>query len=241
MPHVLTVLALLAAVLIPSTGQAQNRQAVEAQFRSFLEERVWPDARAAGVGRATFDAALSGVGLDWSLPDLVPPGSPGAGPQVQWQAEFSSPARYFSEDNLAALARTGRQLLAQWRGTLEEVERRYGVPKEIVVAIWGRESAFGRAAIPKPAITTLATKAFMATRRDMFHRELIAALRIVEEGHVTASVMKSSVAGAMGQPQFLPSSFLQHAVDFDGDGRRDIWGSVPDTLASIANYLRAHG
>jgi lytic murein transglycosylase len=122
-----------------------------------------------------------------------------------------------------------------------EVERRYGVPREIVVAIWGRESHFGRVAPGRPALRVLATQAFMGRRRALYYPELLAALLILEEDHLPGETLLSSWAGAMGQPQLLPSKFLRYAQDGDGDGRRDIWRSAPDTLASIAHYLREHG
>ena len=115
------------------------------------------------------------------------------------------------------------------------------MPGEVVVAIWGRESGFGAAKIPYDAFEVLGTKAFLATRKDMFRKELIAALVIVQRGLVDRDSMKSSWAGALGQPQFLPTSFLKHAVDFDGDGHPDIWNETPDVLASIANYLVDYG
>ena len=101
------------------------------------------------------------------------------------------------------------------------------MPGGVVLAIWGRESGFGSAKIPYDAFEVLGTKAFMSTRKDMFRKEVLAALEIVERGLASRGQMKSSWAGALGQPQFLPSSFLEHAVDFDGDGRRDIWNSTP--------------
>ena len=110
-----------------------------------------------------------------------------------------------------------------------------------MLAIWGRESGFGSAKIPYDAFDVLGTKAFMSTRKDMFRKEVLAALEIVERGLASRGQMKSSWAGALGQPQFLPSSFLEHAVDFDGDGRRDIWNSQVDSMASIANYLVHYG
>jgi membrane-bound lytic murein transglycosylase B len=112
------------------------------------------------------------------------------------------------------------------------------VPGGVVLAIWGRESGFGAAKIPYDAFEVLGTKAFLATRKEMFRTELIAALQILQKGYARRGAMKTSWAGAMGQPQFLPTSYLKHAVDFDGDGIRDIWSSTPDTLASIANYLK---
>lgn len=232
-------LALLAE-LRPADA-AVDRAATEAVFQQWLAGEVWPAAQGQGIRRSTFDAALRGVTLDWTLPDLRPPGAPAAAPGQQRQAEFRAPARYFSEKNLQTLTRIGRAKLAEWKDTLGRVEAAYGVPRRIIVAIWGRESAFGRAKLPKSALRTVATQAFMGRRKSLFQTELIAALQMVEADHISPAEMKSSWAGALGHPQFLPSKYLAHAVDFDGDGKRDIWRSVPDSLASIARYLRDHG
>jgi lytic murein transglycosylase len=236
----LAVVAVVFFATVSADAQAPSRQQVETQFRGWLQEKVWPEAAARGVQRQTFESAFSGVRLDWSLPDLSPPGAPRR-PDVQWQAEFASPARYFAESKIGPLESIGRDMMGRWAKTLSAVERRYGVAKEIVVAIWGAESAYGRAALPKPALSTLATLAFMGGRPEIFYPELLAALRILQGDHIALSEMKGSLAGALGQPQFLPSKYLSFAVDFDGDGRRDIWRSAPDTLGSIANYLKAHG
>lgn len=131
-------------------------------------------------------------------------------------------------------ARDHRQLLAR-------VERRYGVPSSIVVAIWGLESNFGRFTGVRATVPALVTLAYDGRRASLFRQELFAALTIVDRGEVEASRLKGSWAGALGQPQFMPSTFLTDAVDFDGDGRRDIWQSTPDVLASIANYLKSRG
>ncbi|MCT8973297.1 lytic murein transglycosylase [Microbaculum marinisediminis] len=239
-PKVVTavVLAVALTVISVAAGSGPALAQSDAGFRDWLTARVWPDARAQGVSQATFAAATAGLSPDWKLPDLGKPGQP---PKINWQSEFSAPGRYLSEDKIAPLVSIGRAQMKQWASVLAAIEKRYGVPKEIVVAIWGRESAFGRAAIPKSAIRTLATQAYAGTRRDLFYPELIAALKILEGDHIPLAEMKSSIAGALGQPQFLPSKYLAYAVDFDGDGRRDIWQSVPDTLASIANYLKQHG
>jgi lytic murein transglycosylase len=231
----------LAFIAPPVFAQGTTaRAAVEAQFRDWLTETVWPDAHARGVSRETFDRALASVALDWALPDLKPPGS--AQPQDrQHQAEFLEPGRYFAESRLAALAAEGRNLLRRWAPVLDSIERRYGVPREIVVAIWGRESGFGRVSPRNDAIRVLATQAFMGRRRDLYYPELLAGLAILQEGLVPQAELLSSWAGAMGQPQFLPSKVLRHAVDGDGDGRRDIWRSAADSLASIANFLHGHG
>jgi lytic murein transglycosylase len=238
-------LAAFVASAIPmpgaSTLQAQDmRLATEGRFRDWLAQTVWPDAQKQGVSRGTFERSLSVVRLDWDLPELQPPGR-AAPSDDQRQAEFQRPGRYFAEAQLASLAKNGRELLLRWASTLDEIERRYGVPREIVVSIWGRESQFGRVAARHQALRVLATQAFMGRRRDLYYPELLAALVILEEDHFSGETLQSSWAGAMGQPQFLPSKFLRYAVDADADGRRDVWNSVPDALASIASYLREHG
>jgi lytic murein transglycosylase len=233
--------AVLAAGLMPAWAQSpETRQTVETQFQDWLAGTVWPDAQKQGVSRETFERAFATIALDWNLPELQPPGRP-TPPDEQQQAEFQSPGRYFAEGQLASLAKAGSSLLKQWAPTLAAVEQRYGVPREIIVAIWGRESHFGRVAPRNQAVRVLATQAFMGRRRTLYYPELLAALVILEEDHLPGETLLSSWAGAMGQPQLLPSKFLRFAVDGDGDGRRDIWRSVPDSLASIANYLRAHG
>ncbi|AXS42686.1 lytic murein transglycosylase [Breoghania sp. L-A4] len=235
------LLALAFCFAAQPASAAPSKATVEAQFRSWLARDLWPRAKARGVSRATFDTAFSGVALDWKLPDLRAPGAPGQAPRTQQQAEFRSPQRYFSEANLNTLVAHGRTQLAKWRDTLAAIEQRYGVSSRIVVAIWGRETGFGAARLPHNAIRVLATQAFMGRRKQVFEEEVLAALEILEQDHFPGDALKSSWAGALGHPQFLPSKFLKFAVDFDGDGKRDIWNSVPDSLASIANYLKAHG
>jgi len=222
-------------------SHAATKAGVEAQFRQWLETDLWPEAKRTGVSKAVFDGAFSGINLDWDLPDLAPPGFPKPKARAQSQAEFRSPGAYFSEKRLQGLTASGRSLMKQHAGLLRKIEDRYGVPGAILVAIWGRESGFGRAKIPHSAVRVIATKAFMSTRPELFRKEILAALKILQRGDVSASAMKGSWAGAMGQPQFLPSSYLDHAVDFDGDGKRDIWNSTADSLASIANYLAQSG
>jgi len=228
-------------LLAGPVAAAPSKAETEAQFRTWLDRDLWPEAKAKGISRATFDKAFSGVKLNWKLPDLVPPGTKPTTPKEQAQAEFGSPGKYFNEKTIGHVAAGGKARAGQYASTLAAIEKQYGVPGEIVLAIWGRESGFGGVRIPYDAFEVLGTKAFMATRKEMFREELLAALEIVQKKYIDAGSMKSSWAGALGQPQFMPTSYLRHAVDFDGDGRRDIWNSVPDTLASIANYLRLHG
>jgi len=231
-------LFLLTLLALPTAARAQDRAALDRSFHQWVEQTVWPDARKAGVSRSTFAAALGSLTPDYGLPDLALPGKK---PGVPKQAEFRSPGNYLAESKLAPLISGGQQMLATWSQTLDAVERRYGVPREIVVAIWGRESAFGRVRPSSSTVRILATQAFFGSRKALFYRELIAALLVLEGDHIALSDLKSSWAGAMGQPQFLPSKFLDFAVDGDGDGKRDIWNSVPDSLSSIANFLKGHG
>jgi lytic murein transglycosylase len=236
-------LFLLAGLLFGSTQSfaASSKSEVEALFQSWIATDLWEAAKIGGIEKSVFDRTMGGATLKWDLPDLVPPGTVPPKEQAQSQAEFSSPASYFSEKRLQGLAATGRTLAGQHGATLRKVEAAYGVPGRILLAIWGRESGYGRAKLPYSAIDVLATKAFMSTRKPLFQQELISALHIVESGDVSAERMMGSWAGALGQPQFMPGSYLKYAVDFDGDGKRDIWNSVPDTLASIANYLVKSG
>lgn len=189
-----------------------------------------------GVKAETFETATRGLKPDLTLPDLIIPGR-AAAPQ-RGQAEFiQAPADYVSEKTLTRLAGQGIKLSTQHRDTLARIEREFGVPGDIVLAIWGRETSFGGYRLPHNAIRVLATQAYVGRRKDQFRQEFLLALKMLEEGHVTLADMRSSWAGAMGLTQFLPTDFFNNAVDFDGDGRRDIWTSVPDALASAAKQL----
>jgi lytic murein transglycosylase len=135
------------------------------------------------------------------------------------------------------LAAQGRKLADVNRGTLAEIEKKFGVPGSVVLAIWGRETDFGRAKDSKSAIRVLATQAYLGRRKDQFRQEFLLALKMLDEGDIKLADMKSSWAGAMGLTQFMPSDYFRSAVDFDGDGRRNIWTSTPDALASAAKQL----
>lgn len=233
--------AVIAVLLYTIVGFAASKPEIEAQFRTWLANDLWPEAKTLGVSKAVFDDAFSGVTLNFDLPDLVMPGEKPQTPKEQKQSEFGSPGKYFNDKTVGAVTSGGTARAGQYAKILKAVESKYGVPGPIVLAIWGRESGYGSVKIPNNAFTVLSTKAFLATRKDMFRKELIAALQIVEKGYIGVGAMKSSWAGALGQPQFMPTSYLQHAVDFDGDGKRDIWNSVPDTLGSIGHYLAQYG
>ena len=154
---------------------------------------------------------------------------------------MQTPADYIKEANIARLAEEGKRLATQHQATLAAIERQFGVPGNVLLAIWGRETDFGRYQLPKNAIRVLATQAYYGKRKDFFRQEFLLALKMLEEGHVKLADMRSSWGGAMGLTQFLPSEFYKYAVDFDRDGRRDIWGSVPDALASAAKQLLDKG
>ena len=149
--------------------------------------------------------------------------------------------RYLSARLTPAMVRQGRIMAAQHRALLDRIERTYGVPRRIVLAIWGLESRYGRLTGRTPVFQALATLAWEPRRADYFRGELFNALAMVDRRYIDAKSMTGSWAGAMGQTQFMPSSYLDYAVDFDNDGRRDIWKSTPDALASIANYLKGYG
>jgi lytic murein transglycosylase len=203
-------------------------------------ESLWPEAQQLGVSRATFEAATRGLEPDLSLPDLKVPGRADTPPREQ--AEFvQPPEEYLKEATIERLAAQGRKLAQQHGTTLAAIEREYGVAPAVLLAIWGRETAFGHARLGHNAIRVLATQAYLGRRQDYFRREFLFALRMLQEGHVQLAAMRSSWAGAMGLTQFLPSEFYKHAVDFDRDGRTDIWNSVPDALASAARQLVAKG
>jgi lytic murein transglycosylase len=235
------VVAFLVAFLAACLGLPAKAAQIDDQFRAWLKSDLWPEAKAKGIAQKTFDAAFDGVRPNLKLPDLVMPGQKPTTPEKQHQAEFGSPGAYFAEKTVLAVTSGGRARAAQYAATLSSLEKRYGVPGDILLSIWGRETGYGRAKMPYDAFEVLGTKAFMARRKDMFRTELLAALEIVQRGLAPVGAMKSSWAGALGQPQFMPTSFLKHAVDGDGDGRADIWNSVPDTLASIANFLDHYG
>jgi lytic murein transglycosylase len=213
--------------------------AADAAFQRWLED-AWPEAQAMGVSRATFMSATRGLEPDLSLPDLDLPGRAGAPPRGQ--AEFiQTPADYVKESTIARLAEQARRLATEHRATLAAIEQKFGVPPNVLLAIWGRETAFGGYRLPKNAVMVLATQAYYGRRKDFFRQEFLVALKMLEEGHVKLADMRSSWGGAMGLTQFLPSEFYKYAVDFDGDGRRDIWTSVPDALASAAQQLVGKG
>lgn len=207
-------------------------------FAAFLES-LWPDAKTQGVSRSVFDSALRGLEPDLKLPDLELPGRSKA--STKGQAEFTRPpSEYINKSYLEKLGSQGRALAAKYAGPLAKMEKEFGVDRNTVLAIWGRETAFGQHKLPHDAITVLATQAYYGRRKDMFRNELIAALRMLQEG-IPRAKMRASWAGALGHTQFMPSEYFVHTHDMDGDGKSDIFNSVPDALASAARQLHGKG
>ena len=226
--HCLARLAFIAALFLASPALAQEKKL--SSFAPLLQT-LWPEASARGITRTIFDAAFAGL-----TPD------PRVSGTTRRQPEYGAPVGiYINRMASAARIENAARKAAQWSRTLDTIERQYGVDRWIVVALWGIETSFGANTGGFDVIRSLATLALSDYRPDYFRDELLAALKILQDGHIARDKMQGSWAGAMGQPQFMPSNFLTLAVDFDRDGRKDIWGSVPDVLASIANFLKHWG
>jgi lytic murein transglycosylase len=219
--------ALLTSVLsVPAFAASCNPPG---GFAAFLAE-FKRDAAAKGVSQRGL-SALNGITVDES----VLAADKRQGVFKQTFEEFSG--RMINRDRMTK----GLRLLQVHAATLRKVEAQFGVPAPVVIAIWGLETDFGTANGKKDVIRSVATLAFDCRRTDMFQAQLLDALRIVDRGDLKPDEMRGDWAGDFGQTQFLPSSYYKYAVDFDGDGRRDLVHSVPDVLASTANYLREHG
>jgi membrane-bound lytic murein transglycosylase B len=205
-------------------------RAAETDFATWLKD-VRAEALKLGYKPATLDAAFKGVQPIARVLELD-----------RKQPEFTLTFEQYIERVVGAQRiQNGRNRRAEHRELLDNVSRRYRVPPRFILALWGIETDFGRITGNFPVIAALATLAYDGRRARFFRGELMQALKILDEGHIGAAEMRGSWAGAMGQNQFMPSSFNRFAVDFDSDGRRDIWNSLPDVFASIANYLAGSG
>ena len=201
-----------------------------AGFQEFLQS-LWPLAQQKGIARGTFDSAFAGLAPDPALPAVS-----------NKQAEFDKPLKaYLGEAVSARRIARGRACRQAWHAELATIEQRFGVSAAIVLAAFGIETDYGKAQGGKDVIRSLATLAYSRQDRPVFRDELISALVMLDKDGVARTSMKGSWAGAMGGPQFLPSAFLNYAVSFKEQGAPDIWSSTPDSLASIANFLRQSG
>ena len=220
-------------------GAGIQREAIRAEAngpvsdRAFLEwlDALRAEARGKGISEATLKAALEDIApvmrvieLDRSQPEFT-------------QSFWTYIRRLVNDGRI----RRGRVLLEKHRDLLNKIEADYGVPPRVLIALWGLETNFGDYLGGFPVVEALATLAYDRRRSEFFRAELFHALQIVEEGHISPNTMTGSWAGAMGHIQFIPSTFIGHAVDYTGDGRKNIWGSLPDAFASAANFLSNMG
>ncbi len=225
----LSCLQVLATAFCLCAAPAAMAQSNE-DFHIFLQ-KIKQQGLSRGLKPASLERSLEGVTLDNSVIALT-----------QKQSEFTKPIWSYLNDGLGGgRIDKGKTLLAQHKNLLDQVEKRYGVDRGVILGIWGMESNFGGFSGDKDVIRSLASLAFVGYRGDFFRNELMIALELVDKGLAPRENMKGSWAGAMGQTQFMPSSFKAYAIDFDGDGRKNIWTNLPDIIGSTANYLAAHG
>jgi lytic murein transglycosylase len=224
-PFALPVLLPIVLVAWLAPAMAQDTP-IPATFDAFLQE-LWPDAQAKGVARATFDKAFAGLTPD---PRVIA--------ATRRQPEYGKPVGdYVNAIASKARIEAGKGKASEWAKTLAAVEQKYEVDRFILLGLWGIETSFGAEKDHWDIVRSLATLAQARYRHPYFRNELIVALQIMQDRHVARDKLIGSWAGAMGQPQFMPSDYVEYAVNFSGNGAGDIWNSVPDVLASIGNYL----
>ncbi len=220
-----------AAAALSGCGTSPADAAPPQGFAAFLAG-VRREARQKGISESTLNRALTGLAPNQRVIELDRRQSTGA--RMTWETYRT---RHLTTDRINA----GIVAYREVRPLLDSISNRYRVSPRVIMGIWGNETNYGTFQGGMNVIEALATLAWEGRRGAYFRSELMAALKIVDEGHITPDRMKGSWAGALGQPQFMPSNFFRLAVDFDGDGRRDIWNSRADALASIANYLSRSG
>lgn len=219
------------AMVPPVVPTGENLDIVPTQTFAEWQAGFRKEALAAGIRADLFDHAFIGVSPDMSVIKAD-----------RSQPEFTRPVWEYLDGALSPLrVRKGQNLIQEHAEILQGIEQRYGVDRQALVAVWGMESNFGQFQGTKSVINSLATLAYEGRRPGFAHAQLIAALQILQQGDIAPEKMLGSWAGAMGQTQFIPTTYNTHAVDFDGDGRRDIWGSSTDALASTAHYLQSSG
>jgi len=230
-PLVITPMGLLLASFFAVAAAAAPADAAPCggDFSSWLQG-VKQEAAGKGISQNAIQSALSGVTYD-----------PGIIARDHAQGVFRQSFEQFSGRMVPPRMARGRRMMLQYASPLSRIEQQYGVPGAVLVAIWGLETDFGADNGRFPTIRSLASLAYDCRRPDKFRGELIAALQIVDRGDMNPADMRGAWAGEIGQTQFLPSSYLKFAVDFDGNGKRDLIHSAPDVLASTANYLQGYG
>jgi membrane-bound lytic murein transglycosylase B len=225
------VTATTADLKVRTTSQDPPQDQSRPSFSDWLSE-LRAEAISRGLREETVDQALATV--DEPLSVVLE--------RDRTQAETVMPIEtYIARQTRAPIVRNARQMAAHHADLLKHIEERYEVPPQVIMSVWGIESNFGRFTGVRPIVAALATLAWDPRRSTLFRGELFSALEILDRGYIELANMRGSWAGAMGQPQFMPSSYLKYAEDFDGDSRRDLWKSHADIFASIANYLKGHG
>jgi lytic murein transglycosylase len=225
----LSLPAIAIAMLTLSGTSALAASCGSGSFEAWLSD-FKTEAAAKGISQNAITAGLNGVALDQGVLS-----------RDRSQKVFSQSFEEFSGRMVPPRLLRGSNMLKQYGSVLSRIEQSYGVPGEVLVAIWGLETDFGVNTGKFPTIRSLATLAYDCRRAEEFRGELMDALRIVDRGDLSPSEMRGAWAGEIGQTQFMPSSWIKYAVDFDGNGRRDLLHSVPDVLASTANYLAGYG
>jgi lytic murein transglycosylase len=219
----------LSAVLMMPTASVAAAPCGTGSFGAWLDD-FKSEAASKGISQSAIASGLGGVTLDQAVLS-----------RDRSQRVFSQSFEEFSGRMVPPRLARGASLMKQYGSVLGRIEQSYGVPGEVLVAIWGLETDYGVNIGKFPTLRSLATLAYDCRRSEFFRNELMDALRIVERGDLAASEMRGAWAGEIGQTQFMPSSYIKYAVDFDGNGRRDLVRSAPDVLASTANYLASYG
>jgi membrane-bound lytic murein transglycosylase B len=227
---ILRALALLVVLTAAAQAQPQRPATPDPGFQKFIAA-LWKDAQAKGITRQTFNIAFAGVTPDPRVVAATKRQPETAKPMGAYVAALASPQR----------AAMGMRKEAEWRGLFDAVEKRFRVERWIILAIWGMETSYGALKDKWDPIRSLATLAYVKYRDNYFRDELLLALKILQDERIPRDKFVSSWAGAMGQTQFMPKNFMDYAIDFSGDGRRDIWGNVTDAIGSTGNYLNKEG
>jgi lytic murein transglycosylase len=227
--HRLFNAAALSAAILMSGAPAVAAPCGTGNFQAWLDD-FKTEAAAKGISQAAITSGLNGVTLDQGVLS-----------RDRSQKVFSQTFEEFSGRMIPPRLTRGANMLKQYGSVLSRVEQTYGVPGEVVVAIWGLETDFGVNIGKFPTMRSLATLAYDCRRSEMFKAELMDALRIIERGDIAPADLRGAWAGEIGQTQFMPSSYIKYAVDFDNNGRRDLLRSAPDVLASTANFLASFG
>ena len=225
----LTAMSMTAALVLSASSALAAASCGTGNFDAWLSD-FKADAAAKGISQAAINAGLNGVTLDQSVLS-----------RDHSQKVFSQSFEEFSGRMVPPRLTRGSNMMKQYGSVLSRIEQTYGVQGEVLVAIWGLETDFGVNTGKFPTIRSLATLAYDCRRADEFRAELMDALRIIERGDLAPNEMRGAWAGEIGQTQFMPSSWMKYAVDFDGNGKRDLLHNAPDVLASTANYLAGYG